>query len=733
MPALPEKSLVALLFTDLVGSVALQQRLGTTAYMRYVARHDEILQECLSDIAGARVLNETGDGFLVRFEDPSDAVTMALRLQFRLYGERCEGERIQIRIGLHLGVVTEMDERIRGEKRAVGMPINLTARIMDLAEGGQILMTRAVYEDARNHVREHPTLSGQATPTELRWLSHGFYEFQGNPEPMELFEVGAEGIASFVAPQGSGKAHRAGEASPGDFAPGGQSEAPTPGVLSDSDVVITYAGLDDHPVISGHQGWVTQLHENLQVRVAQLSGKEVAVVKLPDVPASDENESAVLKEVPKAKTVVSVLSPPFAQSDRCQRVVETFWREARKSGRSEVDRHSRLLNVVKTPVEEGDLPPAIRAVYTGLAPYEFFERDPVTGRLREFDKSFGDAALQRFHERVYDVAYDVSQVLKHLGPGHDRDPGGERTDNPKTIFLAATTSDLEAQRDHLRRELTELGHDVVPKHPLPLVANELIAVVRQCLERADIAIHLVGEHFGFVPEAAELSVVALQNQVAAEFCWQSPLRRLIWVPRDLQPSDQRQASFLRQLESEPESVTGAELIADTLENLKVLLLSRWEKECTEKTRATKPVAAGEIRRLYLICDQKDEEAVESLEDFFYDQGIEVSLPAFEADEADTQQIHIQNLTDCDSVLIYYGSASVHWVDFKIRDLQKAIGYRGGRPIAVAAVYLAPPFDRRKERFKTMLAEVIRQSGESFDAALLAEFAASIKCGEVAAP
>lgn len=29
-----EKSLVALMFTDLVGSVALQQRLGTAAYMR---------------------------------------------------------------------------------------------------------------------------------------------------------------------------------------------------------------------------------------------------------------------------------------------------------------------------------------------------------------------------------------------------------------------------------------------------------------------------------------------------------------------------------------------------------------------------------------------------------------------------------------------------------------------------------------------------------------------------
>ena len=49
-----------------------------------------------------------------------------------------------------------------------------------------------------------------------------------------------------------------------------------------------------------------------------------------------------------------------------------------------------------------------------------------------------------------------------------RTPVDKRTANPKTIFLAATTSDLEPQRDQLRRELIELGHTVVPKQPLPL-------------------------------------------------------------------------------------------------------------------------------------------------------------------------------------------------------------------------------------------------------------------------
>jgi serine/threonine protein kinase len=499
---------------------------------------------------------------------------------------------------------------------------------------------------------------------------------------------------------------------------------PSPKEIADCDVVITYADLDDQPVLSGRQGWVSRLEQNLQLRVAQLSGKQVAVVKQPDASESADTESAILQQIPLAKTVVSVLSPPFARSNGCHRMVDTFWKSAQASGCFEVGHRSRLLNVIKTPVDVDEIPAGIRSLYTGLASYEFFERDPLSGRLREFDESFGSAALERFHERVYDVAYDISQVLKYLGDAAGS--GERRTANPKTIFLAATTSDLEPQRDQLRRELIELGHTVVPKQPLPLVASDLVAVVETCLQQADVAIHFIGEHFGLVPEATDLSMVALQNQVAARFCEQKPLKRLIWIPKGLQPRDERQISFIRQLESDPRTVAGAELIADTLENLKVLLRTRWEREQAERDKPAPKPSTGGAPRVYLICDQNDEAALEPLEDFFYEQGIEVSLPGFEAEESEVQQIHIQNLRDCDAALIYYGAAGMHWVDFKIRDLQKAAGYRDSRPIPVSTVYVAPPFNHRKERFKSVSTEVLRQPGDAFAPGLLTDFVAAVR-------
>jgi hypothetical protein len=193
------------------------------------------------------------------------------------------------------------------------------------------------------------------------------------------------------------------------------------------------------------------------------------------------------------------------------------------------------------------------------------------------------------------------------------------------------------------------------------------------------------------------------------------------MPRGLSPRDQRQAEFVRQLVEEPAAHRGAEVIQDTLQNLKTILEEKWRRAEQQEAAAAPKAAPAGVPHVYLICDRQDEAAVEPLEDFLFEQGLEVSLSGFEHDEAAVTQIHWQTLEDCDGVLIYYGAGGKSWVEIKLRELLKAVGYRNGRPIEVQAVYVAPPPDRRKERFRSHTAEVIRQEGEQFDPALLAGF------------
>lgn len=78
------KRLVTLLATDVVGSVDLKRRLGHDRAADLIARHDEVIKEAVGRQAGAEVLVDTGDGFIISFTTPEQAVEAALALLVEL-------------------------------------------------------------------------------------------------------------------------------------------------------------------------------------------------------------------------------------------------------------------------------------------------------------------------------------------------------------------------------------------------------------------------------------------------------------------------------------------------------------------------------------------------------------------------------------------------------------------------------------------------------------------------
>ncbi len=102
------------------------------------------------------------------------------------------------------------------------------------------------------------------------------------------------------------------------------------------------------------------------------------------------------------------------------------------------------------------------------------------------------------------------------------------------------------------------------------------------------------------------------------------------------------------------------------------------------------------------------------------------VPMFDGEEADIKQAHIEKMIHCDAVLIYYGNADRSWVDMKLMNLMKAPGYGRENPFTAKTVYLAPPMDRRKQRYRTHSADVVVQEGDEFNPGLLESFISTIK-------
>ncbi|MHC4986659.1 MAG: protein kinase domain-containing protein, partial [Planctomycetota bacterium] len=104
--------------------------------------------------------------------------------------------------GLHQGqVVVQRDEDDAQVDDIYGLQVSTAARIMDLADGGQILCSRAIFDDARA-ILHGDALEGLAP---LVWSNHGPYKFKGVLDAYDVCEVGEEGVAPLTAPPASDK------------------------------------------------------------------------------------------------------------------------------------------------------------------------------------------------------------------------------------------------------------------------------------------------------------------------------------------------------------------------------------------------------------------------------------------------------------------------------------------------------------------------------------------------
>lgn len=202
----PVTKIVVVMFTDIVDSVALKSRLGASDYSELIARHDRLFMDILKETSDAELRQDTGDGFYALFPTPTSAVIAALKFQHAIYMEHWPKERLSARIGLHMGEISVLQTSGERESKLVGLPIDLTARIMGLASGGQILMSRAVFDDARQYLRRYPVSDGDSL--ELKWVAHGPYVLKGQENPLDIFEVGSRGIAPLRPPADSKKAKR---------------------------------------------------------------------------------------------------------------------------------------------------------------------------------------------------------------------------------------------------------------------------------------------------------------------------------------------------------------------------------------------------------------------------------------------------------------------------------------------------------------------------------------------
>ena len=192
-----------LLFTDICDSTALKAEHGAMAYKRAAELHNALFEKLAAE-ESLTLIKNTGDGYFARTTSVAAAVRFALRFQHGMRGMAWPLFPLTTRVCIHAGEVADITTL--GQADVLAPAADLVARVMGLAVGGQILLTRSPFDEARHFVRAHPdAVEGLS----LTWLAHGPYLFKGCTEPVEVFEVGLSCMAPLVAPPDGEKAKRA--------------------------------------------------------------------------------------------------------------------------------------------------------------------------------------------------------------------------------------------------------------------------------------------------------------------------------------------------------------------------------------------------------------------------------------------------------------------------------------------------------------------------------------------
>lgn len=129
--------------TDMVGYSTLAQRNEALA-LKLLEEHRQLLRPLFRQYNGTEV-KTIGDAFLIEFTSALDAMQCAAEIQKTLFDRNAASDdRIQIRIGLHIGDVVYRENDVFGDG------VNIAFRIEPLARPGGICLSQQVYDEVHN-------------------------------------------------------------------------------------------------------------------------------------------------------------------------------------------------------------------------------------------------------------------------------------------------------------------------------------------------------------------------------------------------------------------------------------------------------------------------------------------------------------------------------------------------------------------------------------------------------
>ncbi len=127
---------VTILFTDVEGSTRYFEAQGDTRARLMIDLHNRLIYPVIKRYRG-KVVKTIGDGVMVTFKSPGNALRASIGIQQILQQRRKEDKsfRLKVRIGIHTGKALVEDKDVFGDA------VNVPARVESYGKGGEIYVS----------------------------------------------------------------------------------------------------------------------------------------------------------------------------------------------------------------------------------------------------------------------------------------------------------------------------------------------------------------------------------------------------------------------------------------------------------------------------------------------------------------------------------------------------------------------------------------------------------------
>ncbi|PKP36486.1 MAG: hypothetical protein CVT98_07780 [Bacteroidetes bacterium HGW-Bacteroidetes-15] len=307
------------------------------------------------------------------------------------------------------------------------------------------------------------------------------------------------------------------------------------------------------------------------------------------------------------------------------------------------------------PIENIDL-----TISKSSQPILFWDKLYATDEIRLFRRDISESQA-KYWEKVIDIVVELNdQYLKDSAI-----PKREK------VYLSQDIISYNAESENLKRDLNDLGFDVLPNVVLSNSIDECTSQILNALESARLIIHFIPPIYNSFFVNQQLSLAEHQCNISADYLEKINPKpgRIIWIPSAYEITDEENQVFVEKIQRDEKQTKGTMILKSSIEDLKKYYRKVLQGDGTLKSEA------DHKNDVYIVMDSDANGNYKSVVDTFKGRNLSVDINY----TGITYNQHLAKLAAAKIVVVCYGSENEQWLKVKVNDIQKSKGIDSYQP------------------------------------------------------